>query len=298
MKLGKRARRWVKPLIGRFVFKRQVAKSDFVVVSIKKSGRTWLRAMLTRLFHNCYGTPTNLLLDADNHKKLNHAAPSVLFAHDSDPVASELAVATDLSTYDDAKVILLVRHPADTVVSLYHHYKNRKTGKRQELAAKSTIFDFATRPGHGIRTIISFLNRWAEYARLRSNVMVVRYEDLRFDPAIYLEKVAAHLGVTASRQDINDAVEFASLENLRRLELEGFFNDRSLRKGNSQNPDALKVRRGQVAGYKDYFSRSECAQIEDIIRRELHLSFGYGENPSRTSPFDIWTDRRDDSIED
>jgi hypothetical protein len=172
------------------------------------------------------------------------------------------------------------------VVSLYHHYKNRKTGKRQELAATSTIFDFATRPRHGIHTIISFLNRWAEYARLRSNVMVVRYEDLRLDPSVYLEKIAAHLGVMATRQDINDAVEFASLENLRRLELEGFFNDRSLRKGNSQNPDALKVRRGQVAGYKDYFSQSECSQIEEIIRRELDLSFGYGENPSGTSPHD------------
>jgi hypothetical protein len=275
MLFGINAKRWIKPLVRRIAFKREVAKADFVVVSIKKSGRTWLRAMLTRLFHNCYGTPTDLLLDAANHKNLNPAVPSVLFAHDSDPVASQGEVAADLSVYDGEKVILLVRNPADTIVSLYHHYKNRKTGKRQQLAAQSTIFEFATRPKHGIHTIISFLNRWADYARQRNDVMVVRYEDLHRDPAVHLEKIAEYLGVKASRRNIDDAVEFASLENLRKLELEGFFNDRSMRKGDGRNRDALKVRRGQVAGYRDYFSAAECDAIEHIIRNELDLSFGY-----------------------
>lgn len=275
MKVGKSARRFLKPFLGRLAIRREVANSDFVVVSIKKSGRTWLRAMLTRLFHNCYGTPTNLLLDAGNHKTLNPAAPSVLFAHDSDPVASERNVATGLSIYDGAKVILLVRHPADTAVSLYHHYKNRKTGKRQELAANSTIFDFAMRPNHGIHTIIAFLNRWADYARRRSGVMIIRYEDLRSDTAIHLNTIAEYLGVKASRPAVDDAVEFASLENLRKLEIEGFFNDRSMRKSDGGNPDALKVRRGQVAGYKDYFSPEECRQIEAVIKNELDPAYGY-----------------------
>ncbi len=257
---------------------RDLRKADVVVVSIKKSGRTWLRAMLTRLFHDAFGTPTNLLLDADNHKAIDPRAPSVLFAHDSDPVSAASEVKTDLSIYDGHKVVLLVRNPADIVVSLYHHYGNRKTGRRQRLAQESTIFAFSTRAGHGIHTVIAFLN-WAAYAKRHPNVTLVRYEDLHADTAGQLAALSRLIGIPATASDIEDAISFASIDNLRKLETEGFFDHVSLRKTDAGNPEGLKVRRGRVKGYVDYFTPEECATIERIIDADLDPWFGYRKLP-------------------
>lgn len=283
MHLSLNVKRLIKPVVRRHAFRRELRKADIVVVSIKKSGRTWLRAMFTRLFHNVYDTPTNLLLDGPNHKAINPAAPSMLFAHDSDPVASARDVAADLSIYRGAKVVLLVRNPADIIVSLHHHYLNRKKGKRQKLAQEQSIFEFATRPDHGVHTIIAFLNNWADYARHNDRVLVVRYEDLRADPAPGLRKLADYAGVDARPADLSDAIEFASIENLRKLEVEGFFDHVSLRKTDGRNPEGLKVRRGRVSGYKDYFTEAECAEIEGIIERDLDPFFGYQNMQSLSS---------------
>jgi hypothetical protein len=265
IKAGKR-----KILLGR-----RITSSDYVVVSIKKSGRTWLRAMLTRLFHEKYGTPTNLLLDGTNHKAINPRSPSVLFVHDSNPVASATDVVSDLSIYRGKKVLLLVRHPADVVVSLYHHYKHRKTGKRQQLTENRTIYDFAAQPDHGIHTIISFMNKWAIFSQNNSDVLILRYEDLRADSAHHLLKVAEHIGIDVSSEQIGEAVAFGKLENLRALEVSGFFKSKSLRKVDTSNPDALKVRRGRVGGYRDYFSEAEQKTLDAIIQTELEPSLGY-----------------------
>jgi hypothetical protein len=268
-------RRLFKKFKRRIELKRDLKNADLVVISIKKSGRTWLRAMLTRLFHSVYGTPTNLLLDADNHKLLNKAAPTIVFAHDSDPISSTKDVIVDLTIYDGVKIALLVRNPADTVVSLYHHYLNRKSGRRQQLASAQSIFEFSVKPEHGIHTIISFLNHWAKYAKSHNNVTVFKYEDFHANTVDELARIARLAGTAATPNQFRDAVEFASFENLRKLEAAGFFDDVSLRKTDEKNPDGLKVRRGKVNGYKSYFSAEETAEIEKIIEAELDPWYGY-----------------------
>jgi hypothetical protein len=280
-------RRLFKNFKRRIELKRDLKNADIVVISIKKSGRTWLRAMLTRLFHNVYGTPTNLLLDADNHKRLNTAAPTIVFAHDSDPISSAKDVMVDLSIYDGVKIVLLVRNPADTVVSLYHHYLNRKSGRRQKLASALSIFEFVSKPEHGIHTIISFLNHWGRYAKTHNNVTVFKYEDFHANTIDELARFARLTGTAATPDQILDAVEFASFENLRKLEAAGYFDDVSLRKTDTKNPEGLKVRRGKVNGYKSYFSTEEAVEIERMIEAELDPWYGYhslsGEGSERDS---------------
>ncbi len=80
-----------------------------------------------------------------------------------------------------------------------------------------------------------------------------------------------------AESDINHAIEFSSLESMRKLEAS---NDqpagkRRLAPKNINNPDSFKVRRGKVGGYRDYFSAQELAQIEDYISRNLTAGFGY-----------------------
>ena len=62
--------RWVR---GREQFKK-LQRADFVIVSYGKSGRTWLRVMLSRFFQVRYGLSDKQLIGFDNLHFRNRAA--------------------------------------------------------------------------------------------------------------------------------------------------------------------------------------------------------------------------------
>jgi hypothetical protein len=71
-------------------------------------------------------------------------------------------------------------------------------------------------------------------------------------------------------------VSYAAFENLRKKEEQGTIPNHRLGARQEGNPDSLKVRRGKVRGYLDYFSAEEVARMEAYVRDELSPSYGYG----------------------
>ena len=61
----------------------KLQKADIVVVSFGKSGRTWLRVMISHLFRVMYKLPENAILGFDNFHNLNRAVPKIFFTHDN-----------------------------------------------------------------------------------------------------------------------------------------------------------------------------------------------------------------------
>ena len=59
------------------------ARSDVLILSRTKSGRTWLRVMLSHLFHQQYGIPERELVQFDNFHRLECRIPRVHFTHDT-----------------------------------------------------------------------------------------------------------------------------------------------------------------------------------------------------------------------
>ena len=74
--------RW---LLGRHDF-RKLRSADYVIVSAPKSGRTWLRVMLSRFFQTKYSLQFDKeearLIGLKNFRKLNSNIPKVFFTHD------------------------------------------------------------------------------------------------------------------------------------------------------------------------------------------------------------------------
>ena len=63
------------------------------------------------------------------------------------------------------------------------------------------------------------------------------------------------MGETFSDEEIDEAVDFGSFDNLRALESKGFFRQGGLTLRNPDDPESFKVRRAKVGGYRDYFTR-------------------------------------------
>jgi hypothetical protein len=260
---------------------RKLAQADYAIVSFGKSGRTWLNVMLSKYFQLRYRLPDYVLFQFDNLHRLNGQIPKVLFTHDN-YIRDFKRNGTSKTPFYDKRTMVLARHPADTAVSLYFHWQHRMRPHKKVLnkfpphGAEISMFDFVMYPTV-LPWIVDFLNEWARELPRVKNHFVTRYEDLRSQPLVEVDRMLRWMGQEPMAEDVKAAVDFASFDNLKKLEANDAFsgNTKRLSPGDVSNPDSFKVRRAKVGGYRDYFDDEQVRQIETYIRTRLDPSFGY-----------------------
>jgi hypothetical protein len=261
---------------------RKLRRADCVVVSFGKSGRTWLRVMLSRFYQIRYGLPQRHLIGFDNLHLRNRAIPKIFFTHDNYTKDYTGNVDSKID-YAGKKVVLLVRHPADVAVSQYYQWQYRMKPNKvalnryPERGRELGMFDFVTREYAGLTRTIDFMNSWAGAAAQSDDLLVVRYEDMRAEPEQVLGRILAFMGTPGSDDEIGEAVAFASFENMRQLETNSTFwlSGGRMRPKDRTNPESFKTRRGKVGGYRDYFDAGEVAEIDRLVAAQLSPVFGY-----------------------
>lgn len=273
---------------------RKLRLADWVLVSWGKSGRTWFRVMLSRLYQVKYGLPMRHLLEYDNLHRKNPAVPRVLFSHNN-YMRDYLDDWKTLNHFRGKKIVLLVRDPRDVAVSQYFQWKYRMRPHKKLLneypphGKDVSIFDFVIDPKVGVPRIVDFFNGWAEALSDNGNVQVIRYEDMRKNPRSVLKTVLEFVGTPGTEQEIAQAVEFASYENMKKMEEKKFFRGSGarVRPGDRKNPQSFKVRRAKVGGYRDYFDDKELVAIDSIVEDLLDPVFDYkGERNDQISTKD------------
>ena len=123
--------------------------------------------------------------------------------------------------------------------------------------------------------LIDYLNTWERNLAALERGLMVRYEDLRAQPAATLKRIVALIGERFDDAAIEEAVSFGSFDNLRALESKGFFRQGGLTLRNPADPESFKVRRAKVGGYRDYFTGEQVAELEQLVAERLSPSFGY-----------------------
>ena len=143
-------------------------------------------------------------------------------------------------------------------------------------------FEFVMDENVGLPGIIDYLNLWAREADKIQDLLIVRYEDMRQDPEAALTRVMDFInGEPSDAETVESAVEYSSVENMRKLEEKNVFwlAGGRMKPGKKGDPNTYKVRRAKVGGYKDYFNDDEAAQIDELVTKELSPSFGYEAPP-------------------
>jgi hypothetical protein len=262
--------------------------ADAVVVSFGKSGRTWLRVLVSRFYQLEYGLP-EWLIGFDNFHYLNRAIPKIFFTHDN-YVKDYSGNHDNKADYYDKKVVLLVRHPADVAVSQYHQWRYRMRDRKKTINAYPeddvSIFDFVMNQPAGLEKTVDFMNGWAsERDRLRQ-FMILRYEDLKADTAGSLDALTRFFGTPGERRSIEGAVDYASFDNMRKLETENksWLTGGRMKAKDPTNPERFKTRRGKVGGFRDYFTDAEVEAILAYVDERLDPIFGYGQKAAAAAP--------------
>ncbi|MCH7867977.1 MAG: sulfotransferase domain-containing protein [Myxococcales bacterium] len=275
--IPKPARLWVSHRYRAWREGQDARACDAMVLSRAKSGRTWLRAMLSRLYQQHYGLEEAQLLEFDNFHRQNAEIPTFYFTH-GQYLRKRFEDAEWSRSFGDRRIVFLVRNPCDVAVSEYFQSTKRASDRKVELYGvdrDASMFDFVMSGPIGLPSIVEYLNGWAPIMAAHGHALVVRYEDLRADPVRGLGRVSRFLDEPFSEQEIAEAVEFADFENLKELERTNFFNNKRLSPKNPDDPDSFKVRRGKVGGYADYFDAEQVETMEQYVRGHLDPVFDY-----------------------
>ena len=258
-------------------------RSSLIIIAHPKSGNTWLKVMLTRLYSKRHGIPE---ADFARYPALADANPAIpRFAATNGWYSYERAVGDKLqpgapdSELRHKPVVLLARNPLDIAVSWYFQFTKRQSGHKQELINAELehpvdrnnigMWEFVRESEIGLPSLIRFLNHWDAALDSLDHTLLTSYEALRREPAKVLRRITELMGDHFSDEEIADAVEFGSFDNLRKLESEGFFRSGGLTLRNAGDPESFKVRRAKVGGYRDYFSEAQAQELEQLVRREL-----------------------------
>lgn len=239
--------------------------ADSFLVSYPKSGRTWLRYLLS-----CYFAETaHLGFEPDLTSTF-----SVLPNFDRDPVRGIAAfvgrrrhlplvlvshLAFDKKLFQSRPIIFLVRDPRDVFVSAYFH------ATRHKHSFSGGIDTFMDDPTYGMPALINFLNGWAEGLAARRHI-VLSYERMLSAPETEIGKLLNFLGMKSEPVALGKAIAKASFDRMQAKEREqgipGHDYDRT-------DDQSMRMRSGKAKAFSETLSPDQSRQVVERCRKGL-----------------------------
>lgn len=251
---------------------------DAIVLSIPKSGRTWVRVFLSAYFSAKNSRP--FALDITDYAAM--AVPRIVYSHDRFESHTKSNVWEWLRgkylvpdvELKKARVILLARDPRDAFCS-YYVQLTRRNHPAPESIKKLPIDILLRHPRYGIAVMVTVMNSWMREFGTRGDFGMIRYEDLGGDPRPGFTSLLDLIGETEiDRAAFEQALQFSSFENMHRLEAGDAFRDKVLMPADRRDPESFKVRRGKVGGFREYLSAESQRYAAQACAR-LDGRFGY-----------------------
>jgi len=249
-------------------------------VSFPKSGRTWLRLMLAKIYSQITGVDFQLFLSPDKGLLKNQVKPYPFLVFGHGYQNSGIAQGKDFPEdyYKGAKIILMVRDPRDVVVSHYYHEKYYYK------CYDGTVSEFirykydANKPDpgkrkarFGIMPIINYMNSWQKNSHILDSSFLLTYEDMKNDTLSNLNELCAYLELPVKKELLNDVIEYCHFSNMRKLEEKNELDWKAL--DSSDSIKGYKTRKGKAGGYIEELSNEDILYIEDLLFSKLNSAY-------------------------
>lgn len=264
-------------------------RANFLIIGHPKSGNTWLKVMISRLYQIRYDLPESKLINTDEFaRKIPEiprlAATNGYYSYEGE-VGKLLAAGAPDNPLRHKPVLFLARNPIDIAVSWYHQFTKRQSRAKQELinhfienpVDRHTVemWEFVRHSDIGLQSLIDYQNTWAKNIASLERGMLTRYEDLRAEPVTTLHQITQLMGESFTEDEVREAVEWGSFDNLQKLETKGTFSQGGMKLVNKDDPSTYKVRRGKVGGYREDFDERQVEELEAMVRDSIAPELGY-----------------------
>jgi hypothetical protein len=247
-----------------------VRPDDTFVVSYPRSGNTWTRFLIANLLHPqepvTFISIGRLVPDAQvqsNRYMRSVPSPRTIKSH---------------SYFEPRypRVIYIVRDPRDVVLSEYDLLRKYRRIE-DSFPLERFIVDFVAGTGpltsSGWGTWGENVASWALARGARPGFLLLRYEDLKARPEQELSRIAEFMGIDASDELLQAAVDRSSAERMREME-KTQDKDWGSSEYKNKRSDVPFVRTASVGGWKTNLRTEAVAQIE-AAWGEIMAQLGY-----------------------
>ena len=255
----------------------QTKDGDAFVTTYVKAGTTWVQQIVHCLLHQGanagqYGESVPWLEACGSSPEVigPREAPNWTMAAINAALAPRYfkshATVRDLPRgHANIKVIYVARNPKDTVVSLFHHARNKPefqfTG---DFATFLQIFlaDLA----ENASWFAHVLDWHDECQRNADTHLFLKYEDIYDDTAQYIERIAQFLDIPTTGKTLADTLRNTSLQAMKKHASIGMNH----------------IRKGGYGGWRTLFTADMNAQFDAIYKAKMAgsgLQFNFGVNP-------------------
>ena len=246
---GARARATARPSRAR-----QGRAHDLLIIGHPKSGNTWLRTMISRLYQVRYGLPASIVVTSDELARRNPECPG-----SRRPTAITATRARSARNWPSARPTATSGTrpsscwpaiPCDIAVSWYFQFTKRQSAHKQELINhfiehpidRRSDLHVGLRPAQRHRPAVPDRlpqHLGAQRPRLeRAQVSATR--TCAASRPETLMRIVDLIGRAFSEEEIEEAVRFGSFDNLRQLESQGFFRQGGLNLRNAERSRKLQ----------------------------------------------------------
>ena len=247
--------------------RRAAARADAFLVSYPKSGRTWLRYLLS-----CYFAESAALGFEPDLTSTFRILPNF----DRDPVRGidafiggtgqadlPLVLVSHLPYRErlflDRPVLFLVRDPRDVIVSAYFHATRHKKSFSGDMAA------FLDEPKYGMAALTGYLNGWAAGLNGRRHHLI-SYEHMLAEPMSTVAGILAFLGVQPQPDMLARAVAAAQFDRMRDKERDGGIPGHDYDRSDDQS---LRMRSGKAGAFGEWLSPDQADLVLERCRADL-----------------------------
>ena len=260
---------------------------EIKVRSFPRSGKYWFSLIIALIYSELTGKELAAIWNKEStqfkrqyrYKDSFSVLPHFLHTHGEEFYNLCRGEEFPVKAYEKQSVLLLVRDPRDVIVSAFYYEKFHRgkfdgtisdylhfTCNDQEHITDKHVYAF------GIDPIINYMNSFAENMQCFGDFYILHYEDLRANPSREIQRVFKHYDIEIRADVIANAVQVASLSNMREMEKERYlmFRKHTLRR--DEELGAI-IRKGIVGSHLKEIPIEDLTILNHKIDSCLHPFF-------------------------
>jgi len=234
-----------------------------LVTGYPKAGNTWIGIMISYVIR-----PKEMIIGnvpMPNSRIFTHCIPR--FNH----VTTQAMKIQVPGLLRNKRVILLVRHPGDILVSLYMHNVYREKYVLYSGSIDEMVYDKT----FGLSKIFAYYQWWQNNLHEPQSIYLVKYEDLLENPFPILKNMLKTIGIYVDDKLIQKAIKFSNFRHMQNMEKTNHLNWSSLHLPCSVHKNGLKVRKGKIGQYKIVYKSKTVDYINEMVNQHMLSTYGY-----------------------
>jgi len=158
--------------------------------------------------------------------------------------------------------IFLFRNPLSVIVSYYNYVIHGKHYPDGDDKWKSMDFSEFIRSKYGLERTVCHMKAFEECVD-SDDILILKYEELRKNTkAIFIQILKSLNSKIIDEIIIDKAISYCNIKEMKKREKEGEANEFEIStRGRFVNSSGLKVREGNLEGYKEYFKSDSDKQF-------------------------------------